>query len=59
MRHLRFALLVIACACGSGQNEADRRGVGAACSASAPCTEAGQSCLTEFKGGYAAPSLPT
>jgi hypothetical protein len=37
--------------CGSGGSEAQRRGVGAACSSDTECTEAGQSCLA-FKGGY-------
>jgi hypothetical protein len=45
-------LLVVACGCGSGQNEANRRGVGAECAVSSDCTEKGQVCLTEFKGGY-------
>jgi hypothetical protein len=36
----------------SNQNEANRRGVGAECSMSSDCTETGQVCLTEFKGGY-------
>lgn len=37
--------------CGSDENEADRRGVGASCSASEVCSEEGQVCLA-FKGGY-------
>lgn len=36
-------------ACGE---EADELGVGAQCSANDDCTEDGQQCLTEFKGGY-------
>jgi hypothetical protein len=43
---------VVISGCGSSQSEAIRRGVGAECSASAACTESGQVCLTEFKGGY-------
>ena len=35
---------------GSG-SEAVRRGVGAACNSDSDCTEEGQVCLTEFKGG--------
>jgi len=38
--------------CGSGQSEAIRRGVGSACAMNSDCTEKGQVCLTEFKGGY-------
>lgn len=34
------------------QSEADRLGVGAQCSSNDECTEEGQSCLTQFKGGY-------
>jgi hypothetical protein len=36
---------------GSSGSEAIRRGVGAACSNNADCTEPGQTCLS-FKGGY-------
>jgi hypothetical protein len=40
-------------ACGDDDDsEAERRGVGAECAASADCQEAGQECLTEFAGGY-------
>lgn len=52
MRRLLCALLLITAACGNDQNEANRRGVGAECSATALCSETGQSCLSEFKGGY-------
>lgn len=38
-------------ACGGG-SEANRRGVGAECTKNTDCTEAGQTCLTAFKGGY-------
>jgi hypothetical protein len=46
----------LAVACGDGEddasdNEAVRRGVGAACTSSSECTEEGQVCLTQFKGG--------
>lgn len=33
-------------------NEADRRGVGAQCASNNDCSESGQSCLTQFRGGY-------
>lgn len=36
---------------GCGGNEANRRGVGAECSASQACSETSQQCLS-FKGGY-------
>jgi hypothetical protein len=39
-------------ACGSSQSEAIRHGVGSACSKDSDCTEKGQVCLLEFKGGY-------
>jgi hypothetical protein len=46
-------VVIAACGCGSSnQSEANRRGVGAACSTSTDCTETGQTCLTAFKGGY-------
>lgn len=47
-----YAFIVAAGLGCSNQNEANRRGVGAECSMSSDCTEAGQVCLTEFKGGY-------
>jgi hypothetical protein len=42
-----------AAGCGDddSSNEAQRRGVGAACASAMECTEEGQSCL-QFKGGY-------
>lgn len=36
----------------SSGSEADRHGVGAECAANTDCTEEGQLCLTQFKGGY-------
>jgi hypothetical protein len=45
-------LFVVAVGACSSENEANRRGVGAECAMASPCTEEGQSCLTEFKGGY-------
>lgn len=48
---LIFGALILSCGDDSTETEADRLGVGAACSANADCQEA-QSCLTEFKGGY-------
>jgi hypothetical protein len=50
-----YALVVffaVAIGCSSGPNEANRRGVGADCSATVHCSETGQVCLTEFNGGY-------
>jgi hypothetical protein len=52
MSRLLYALLVICCGCGSSQSEANRRGIGAECGVTADCSEVGQVCLTEFKGGY-------
>ena len=56
-----IAVLLVACsiavACGGDDDsgtptsEAARRGVGSACKADTDCTEAGQVCLTDFKGG--------
>jgi hypothetical protein len=45
------SLLLLGLGCGGG-SEAIRRGVGAECGAGLECTEDGQLCLTEFKGGY-------
>src|SRR6478752_3831827 len=44
-------LCVVACGSDETRSEAQKRGVGAACNADLPCTEAGQTCL-DFKGGY-------
>ena len=57
MRTLILAFLSLSCSvllsCGDDEgSEADRRGVGAQCASSDECTEEGQSCLTQFKGGY-------
>jgi hypothetical protein len=54
MSRILCALAVVAgiCGCGSSKSEAIRRGVGAECSMNTDCTESGQVCLTEFKGGY-------
>ena len=47
-----LAMVVLACLFASGCDEsAVERGVGAACSKNEDCTESGQVCLTEFKGG--------
>jgi hypothetical protein len=43
--------VVFSLSCDDG-TEAQRRGVGAACSATLACSESGQNCLTQFKGGY-------
>ena len=45
------ASLALTLACHGYGNEADELGVGAECSATGDCLE-GQSCLTQFKGGY-------
>ena len=39
-------------ACDDDGSEADRRGVGAQCANADDCTEEGQMCLAQFKGGY-------
>ena len=52
MRRILCALVVVMCGCGDSGSEAIRRGVGAECNATNDCTENGQVCLTEFKGGY-------
>jgi hypothetical protein len=46
-----FVLFALATGCGD-DNEANRRGVGATCETNDDCTEAGQECLLDFKGGY-------
>jgi hypothetical protein len=57
---VRYRASLVVCAslvgaCGgeasAGGNEAQRRGVGAACSRNEDCSETGQTCLP-FKGGY-------
>jgi hypothetical protein len=50
-RRILSVLLVLAGGC-SGENEANRRGVGSECAVTDDCSEKGQVCLTEFKGGY-------
>jgi hypothetical protein len=50
----RVGLLIVSLflfGCGGGGTEAQRRGVGAACTKDTDCTETGQKCLA-FKGGY-------
>jgi len=51
MRLARLAcgFLLTLAACG---NDANDRGVGAACANDTECTEEGQRCLTQFTGGY-------
>ncbi|MGE0871556.1 MAG: hypothetical protein AB7P03_23555 [Kofleriaceae bacterium] len=53
MTKLSVAIIVVlGVGCG-GESESDRLGVGAECAASDDCLEDdGQSCLTQFKGGY-------
>jgi hypothetical protein len=53
MRRMLYALFIALCGCGgSNQSQANRLGVGADCTMSSACTEPGQVCLTQFKGGY-------
>lgn len=56
-RFLLIGLLLTslsAMGCGDDDNgtEADKLGVGAQCTSNDDCTEDGQSCLLQFKGGY-------
>ena len=51
MRHIVCALVLVAVGCGSNDNAANQRGIGAECSATPDCTTSGEVCLTEFKGG--------
>jgi hypothetical protein len=48
---LTALLLAIIPACGD-DNEANRRGVGSECTTNDDCTEANQTCILDFKGGY-------
>jgi hypothetical protein len=51
-RSIVAMVLVCAATAGCGDDDsAVERGVGAACSEDADCTEPGQACLTQFKGG--------
>ena len=55
MSRILYALVVVAvlCSCGDGTSEAIKRGIGSECNTTdLLCSEANQSCLTEFKGGY-------
>ncbi|MGE0549814.1 MAG: hypothetical protein AB7O24_27230 [Kofleriaceae bacterium] len=53
MTKLSLVFAAVVCAACSNESESDRLGVGAACTASEDCLEDdGQSCLTQFKGGY-------
>jgi hypothetical protein len=47
--HLACLLVLALTACSDDAND---RGVGAVCTTNNDCTEEGQSCLTQFKGGY-------
>jgi len=47
-----ITMTLVVAGCGDSGTEADKRGIGAQCAASKDCTETGQVCLTEFKGGY-------
>jgi hypothetical protein len=57
-RALLVSSLVFLCAC-SSESEAIRRGVGSECAVNSDCTESGQRCLTQFKGGYCGVSACT
>ena len=49
LSYLAGLLVLTLSACG---NDANDRGVGATCAMDTECTEEGQRCLTQFKGGY-------
>jgi hypothetical protein len=52
---IMLAVFTFAYACDdddNNQNEADIHGIGASCTEDASCTEEGQVCLLDFKGGY-------
>jgi hypothetical protein len=51
-RTLMLLSLVMLGACGGGGSEANQHGVGAECTKNADCTQKGQICLLNFKGGY-------
>lgn len=46
-----LAVFAFACSRGDDGTEAQKRGIGAACTQNSDCTESGQTCLP-FKGGY-------
>jgi hypothetical protein len=50
-RTLGALALLLFVGCGGG-SEAIKRGVGSECAVDKDCTESGQVCLTQFKGGY-------
>jgi len=50
-RTLSALALLLFIGCGGG-SEAIKRGVGSECGANLACTESGQTCLTQFAGGY-------
>lgn len=52
MRRILYAFVLLACGCGSNENAANQKGVGAECNATSECATSGEVCLTEFKGGY-------
>lgn len=54
MKPLRplITLCLLAALALTGCGDADDYGIGAQCSKNEDCTEEGQSCLTQFKGGY-------
>ena len=58
MRRMMAALSLVLClgpACGDDETEADRLGVGAACTSDEDCLHDGDvelTCLKQFKGGY-------
>lgn len=58
MNHVRWivaAAVALASGCGDDATEADRLGIGAACTASAVCETVDEielECLTQFAGGY-------
>ena len=52
MRRILCALMLVVSGCGSNENAANQRGIGAECNLTSDCTTSGQVCLTEFNGGY-------
>jgi hypothetical protein len=52
MRRFLCVLALVAAGCGSNENAANQRGIGAQCSMTSDCTTAGEICLPEFAGGY-------
>ena len=52
MKHLLFFMCVLFAGFSVACSNADTAGIAAECKADTDCKEEGQSCLTNFKGGY-------